>query len=93
MHLTEKEIDHLAKLAKLQLSDEKKQQFMMNMDEIINFLGQLNTTKDETPWKSEKEEGICCFDTPELFEDAKALLKNSQHQKGDFISVQTAIPS
>lgn len=86
--LSEQELDHLAKLAKLKLSPEEKQKFLGNMEAIINFLGQLeNVEESSNHW----EERIHNFSETESFENPRSLLKNSQHQKSDFISVKTAI--
>lgn len=46
--LSEQELDHLAKLAKLKLSPEEKQKFLGNMEAIINFLGQLENVEESS---------------------------------------------
>lgn len=90
MHLTEKEIEHLSKLAKVKLSDNEKKKLWCNMDDIISFLGALDDIKTEDLPPKIDDEKISCFETTEKFEDTDLLLKNSRHQKGDLISVQTA---
>ena len=87
-HLTEQELDHLAKLAKLKLSPEEKQKFLGNMGTIIDFLSQLEKVED---LPNDSEDQLHCFSGTESFENPRSLLKNSQHQKSDFISVKTAI--
>jgi len=41
--LTEKEIEHLAKLSKLNLTPQEKESFQKGLDNIVEFLGQLNS--------------------------------------------------
>lgn len=43
MTLTEKELNHLAKLSKLELSEQEKEKFLNGIGEIVNFLGELDT--------------------------------------------------
>lgn len=44
--ITEQELEHLAKLAKLKLSSEEKQKFLGTMGAIIDFLGQLENVEE-----------------------------------------------
>lgn len=88
MFLTEQELNHLAKLAKLKLTAEEQQKFLGNMETIINFLGQLEAAED---LPNHEEEQLQCFSEITSFENPRSLLQNSQHQKADFIAVKTAI--
>lgn len=88
MLLSEQELEHLAKLAKLKLSPQEKQKFLENIGAIIDFLGQLENVED---LPNEEEEQVQCFSEIESFENPRSLLKNSQHQKSDFISVKTSL--
>ncbi len=89
--LTEKEIEHLAKLSKLNLTPQEKESFQKGLDNIVEFLGQLSsidTSKVKETWE---ESPMHCFTKEEDFENPKALLSNSKHQKGDFIGVKTSL--
>ena len=89
--LTEKEIEHLAKLSKLNLTLQEKESFQKGLDNIVEFLGQLSyidTSKAKETWE---ETPMHCFTQEEDFENPKALLSNSKHQKGDFIAVKTSL--
>ena len=46
MKITQKELEHLATLAKLKLTPEEKEKYLSNMDEIIEFLNQLKEPED-----------------------------------------------
>lgn len=41
--LTEKEVEHLAKLSKLNLTPQEKESFQKGLDNIVEFLGQLSS--------------------------------------------------
>lgn len=86
--ISEKELDHLASLCKLKLTEEEKVKYLWNMDSIINFLNQLknfwNVAWDQTSM-------LMCFDEWEKYEDPKSLLENSIHRKWDFVSIKTSL--
>lgn len=42
MELTEKEVQHIAKLARLQLSKEEEKQYQSQLSSILDFVEQLN---------------------------------------------------
>lgn len=91
MTLTEKELDHLAKLSKLNLKPEEKEKFQKGLESIVDFLGQLNEIDTSESEEIEEESKITPFTQQEKFDDPKALIKNSAHQKGDFIAVKTSL--
>ncbi len=44
MVLTEKELEHLAQLSKLELTKEEKTKLLNGLESIVNFLGELENT-------------------------------------------------
>lgn len=86
MKITQKELEHLATLAKLKLTPEEKEKYLSNMDEIIEFLDQLKEPEDIEL----DEEELRMFVNEEHFDWAKQLLNNSIHKKWDFIGVKTS---
>jgi Asp-tRNA(Asn)/Glu-tRNA(Gln) amidotransferase C subunit len=87
MNISEKELNHLAKLSKIKLSPEEKEKFLWNMDSIINFLDALKVTKKS---ETKKWKQLECFTTWESFDNPKKLLENSTHQKWSLIWVKTS---
>jgi len=87
MSITREELEHLAKLSKLKLTEEEKEKYLNNMDSIIQFLDQLKTPEDVELLDEEK---LRCFSDGESFENSKKLLENSAHKKWDFIGVKTS---
>lgn len=90
MTLTEKELNHLAKLSKLELSEQEKEKFLNGIDEIVNFLGELDTWELEAEDLEEKSE-IQPFADQEAFDNPASLLSNSIHKKGEYLSVKTSL--
>ena len=76
--ITEEELNHLATLSKLKLTDEEKEKYLNNMEDIIQFLDQLHVDEKDINIKEEK---LNTFTDSESFEDPKKLLENSTHKK------------
>jgi aspartyl-tRNA(Asn)/glutamyl-tRNA(Gln) amidotransferase subunit C len=78
MSITREELEHLAKLSKLKLTEEEKEKYLNNMDSIIQFLDQLKTPENVELLDEEK---LRSFSNGEYFENPKKLLENSAHKK------------
>ncbi|MEA3307704.1 MAG: Asp-tRNA(Asn)/Glu-tRNA(Gln) amidotransferase subunit GatC [Elusimicrobiota bacterium] len=94
MEITKKEIDHIAELAKLQLTDKEKQTYGSQLKDILTMMEQLNKadiSKAEPASYSLGEENILREDEVEKFVDTESLLKNVPDRNFDFIKVKKAI--
>ncbi|PZM87687.1 MAG: hypothetical protein DLD55_00185 [candidate division SR1 bacterium] len=89
MVLTEKELEHLAQLSKLELTQEEKTKLLKGLESIVTFLGELKNTGSETPEEGTKR--LSPFREQSTFEAPELLLKNSQNLKDGFVSVKTSL--
>ncbi len=96
MKITRKEVDYVAKLARLELSEEEKDRFTGQLGSILEYIGQLNRldTKDIPPtshvlslknvWRDDEMK-------PCPSEVREALLANAPEREGDFFKVKKVI--
>ena len=89
MVLTEKELEHLAQLSKLELTKEEKTKLLSGLESIVNFLGELENTWSET--SEEESSRLSPFTELQSFEDSELLLNNSQNLKDRYICVKTSL--
>ncbi len=47
MKITKEQVGHVAKLAKLSISDEEKEEFSLQLEKILTYVDQLNELKTE----------------------------------------------
>jgi aspartyl-tRNA(Asn)/glutamyl-tRNA(Gln) amidotransferase subunit C len=49
--LTKKDVEHVASLAKLSISDKELEKYLKQLDEVVNYIGELNEvdTKNTEP--------------------------------------------
>lgn len=91
MKLTDKELTHLAKLSKLNLTVNEQEKFQKWLQSIVDFLGQLNEINVSDGEGLDEERKIEVFADQESFAEPEKLIANSKHKKGDFISVKTSL--
>lgn len=91
MKLTDKELTHLAKLSKLNLTLDEQEKFQKWLQSIVDFLGQLNEIETSEGEDLHEERKIEVFADQESFAEPELLIANSRHKKGDFISVKTSL--
>jgi len=91
MKLTDKELTHLAKLSKLNLTVDEQEKFQKWLQSIVDFLGQLNEIETSEVEGFDEERKIEVFADQESFTEPELLIANSRHKKGDFISVKTSL--
>jgi aspartyl-tRNA(Asn)/glutamyl-tRNA(Gln) amidotransferase subunit C len=89
--LTEKEIEHIAKLARLDLTKKEKEKFALQLSSILDYVSELSKvdTKNVEPianitglFNIEREDEI----KPSL--PREELLKNAPKQKDGFLKVK-----
>lgn len=96
MKITRNEVDHVAKLARLELSEEEKDRFTGQLESILEYIGQLNRldTKDVPPTshvlplKNVWREDAMRPCPPAVRE---ALLANAPEREGNFFKVKKVI--
>ena len=96
MKITKNEVDYVARLARLELSDEEKERFTGQLESILEYINQLNRldTTDVVPtshvlplknvWREDTMKP-CPSDVRE------ALLANAPEREGNFFKVKKVI--
>lgn len=89
------ELDHLANLARIKLSDEQKKSLIKEFDSILGYVDQLKKVEVSMDAegrvgavKNVMREDVVVNTTPE---DRERLLKNAPHREGDFVAVKKII--
>lgn len=88
--ITKEQVEHVAKLAKLNLTEEEKELYTEQLSKILDYIDQLNEVKTEgvepmtqpIPTVNVMREDI----TKKLFE-RQELLKNAPHEEYGFFRV------
>jgi aspartyl-tRNA(Asn)/glutamyl-tRNA(Gln) amidotransferase subunit C len=96
MKITKKEVDYVARLARLELGEEEKEKYAAQLESILEYIDQLNKvdTKDVPPtshvlplsnvWRRDEHRPA----TPETRE---MLLGNAPEREDDFFKVKKVI--
>jgi aspartyl-tRNA(Asn)/glutamyl-tRNA(Gln) amidotransferase subunit C len=93
--ITQKELEHLAQLARIKLSDEDKKSLIREFDSILGYIDQLK--KVEVSMDASGRVGgvknVMRRDQAERFsdEDRERLLAEAPDREGDFIAVKKII--
>ena len=90
MKITEKEIDRLAELSKLQFNDEDKKAIAGDLDKIIAFIEKLNTVDTENiePLLFITDEvNVLREDDVKIEVTQKEALKNAPLKDSDYIKI------
>jgi aspartyl-tRNA(Asn)/glutamyl-tRNA(Gln) amidotransferase subunit C len=94
--ITRKDVEHVARLARLALSDEEKERYTAQLEAILEFIDKLNQldTKDVPPtthvipvsniWREDKVEA-------NRLGDPAAIVKNAPEAEGPFFKVKKII--
>mgnify|MGYP006298998251 FL=1 len=94
MKITVKDVEHIAKLAKLTLSDGEKEAYTQQMSDILQYMEKLNEldTSDVKPL-SHVMEVTNAFreDEPKASLSQEEALKNAPKSDGDFFVVPKVI--
>ena len=94
MALTDQDVNHVARLARLALSDEERLKYRVQLEKILGHISQLDKydVKDvpptshvvpvENPWRE---------DEPRVFPDIEAILANAPEREENFFKVKKII--
>ena len=94
MEITKKNIEHIAELAKLELTDKEKEIYGSQLKDILVWMKELNKadiSKTEPASCSLGAENVLRDDIVEKFPDTAALLNNVPEREFDFIKVKKVI--
>ncbi|KKT64597.1 MAG: Aspartyl/glutamyl-tRNA(Asn/Gln) amidotransferase subunit C [Candidatus Woesebacteria bacterium GW2011_GWA2_44_33] len=56
--LTKKDVEHVASLAKLSISDKELEKYLKQLDEIVNYIGELNEVDTESTEPTSQTTGL-----------------------------------
>ena len=94
MAITREEVRHVARLARLALSDDEAGRLVGQLSAILDYVKQLDglDTRDVLPTSHAVEKGTPMRDDAvEPFGDREALLANAPDRQGDFFRVPRII--
>jgi len=94
MTITEKDVDYIAELARLELTPAEKKLYAGQLAGIFGWMEELNKadTSSVAPTTNVLGlENIMRADTPVTFENREAILKNAPDREYDFIKVKKVI--
>lgn len=88
--ITKKEVEHVAKLARLELSEEEKQKYTEQLSDILDYFNQLNEVNTENiepmvhvlPVRNVMRE-----DSVELASNKQEILKNAPVEENGYFKV------
>lgn len=91
MAISKVDVEHVAQLARLELTDSEKEKFTQEIGEILNFVDQLNlnsTSKVESVAQISGLANIARADEITNQENRDKMLQNAPEQKDGFIKVK-----
>lgn len=94
MEITEKDVEYIAELARLELRQEEKKLYAGQLKNILGWVEELNKAKTgEVPPTAHilGLENVLRDDNPETFTDRQAILKNAPEREFDFVKVRKVI--
>ncbi len=90
--ITPKELEHLANLARIKLTEADKQSLTREFDSILNYVDQLKKVEVslETEGRVGAVKNVVRDDVPQdsTNEERERLLKEAPDREGDFIAVK-----
>jgi aspartyl-tRNA(Asn)/glutamyl-tRNA(Gln) amidotransferase subunit C len=94
LKITKEQVAHVAKLAKLTVSEEEKEKLTLQMEQILNYIGQLNelnTAGVEPTSHAILLENIFREDEEKPSLQIEAALRNAPDQEKGFFKVPKVI--
>ncbi|MEI7483060.1 MAG: Asp-tRNA(Asn)/Glu-tRNA(Gln) amidotransferase subunit GatC [Elusimicrobiota bacterium] len=91
MTITEKDVDYIAELARLELSPEEKKLYAGQLAGIFGWMEELNKADTSSVSPTANVMGLenaLREDKPVAFEDREAILKNAPGREYDFVKVK-----
>ncbi len=88
--ITVKDVEHVAKLARLELTDDEKQKFTEQLDNILDYFNQLNeldTTGIEPLSHPIPIYNVMREDSPSEFSEIETVLNNAPEEENGYFRV------
>ncbi len=94
MQVSKEQILHIANLARLNLKEDEVEEYLKNLDEILNFANIINNAPTEDlgiTIGSNEEKNVFRKDEVKIFEDRDALLENAPSKENNMFKVPKII--
>lgn len=93
MPLSKKEVQHIANLSNLHLSDEMIEKYRVQMDSVLDYVQKLNEIDTEDVSELQHAQDVNNVFREDVPSDCdsktkEAIIKNFSHKKGDLLEVQ-----
>lgn len=91
--ISKEQVEHMAKLARIELTDQEKEKFTKELSSILDYIDKLNkvdTSNIERVEQITGLEGVVRKDEVPKFKDAETrnkILEEAPERKGDYIKV------
>ena len=92
--ITKQEIEHLAKLSRLELSEEEKSRFQTELSSILDYVSKLQEIDTQNVEPISQITGLSNIqrkDKIEDFENKEGIFENAPQKQGDFFKVKTIL--
>jgi aspartyl-tRNA(Asn)/glutamyl-tRNA(Gln) amidotransferase subunit C len=88
--LSKKQVEHIAYLARLKLTEKEKEKFSKELSQILNFVKKLNEVDTEKvePFVFEKIKNVLREDKIKKYEKFKKLIDQAPEKEGNFIKIK-----
>jgi aspartyl-tRNA(Asn)/glutamyl-tRNA(Gln) amidotransferase subunit C len=88
--LSKKQVEHIAYLARLKLTEKEKEKFSKELSQILNFVKKLNEVDTEKvePFVFEKIKNVLREDKIKKYEEFKKLIDQAPEKEGNFIKIK-----
>ena len=94
MKVSKEEISHIAKLANLNIEEDKVDSYVSNLEEILNFANIVNSAPVEglnITVGSNEAKNVFRKDEIEIFEDNNALMENAPEKEFNMFKIPKAL--
>ena len=94
MKVTREELLHIANLASLNLQEDEIDNYIENLQDILNFANVVNNAKTEgvdITIGANEAKNVFREDKVEIFEDTKSLLQNAQEKEQNMFKIPKVI--
>lgn len=94
MNISKSELLYIAKLAKIRIDDEETEQYLKNLEDILNFadtLNKANTDGLSETIGSNENQNVFRKDSANIFEDNESLLKTAVETEKNMYKIPKVI--
>ena len=94
MNISKSELLYIAKLAKLKIKDEETDEYLKNLEDILNFANTLNKADTEGLNESvgcNENQNMFRKDNARIFEDNQSLLENVAESEKNMYKIPNVI--